>query len=166
MTRDRRLDAVLVAASLVALVVVAVDVEGPVRAVVGLGFVLLVPGFALARAMGPMSPAARALVTVAAGLAVATMVAVLLVAAGVWSPVLAVALLAGVVVAATWLGAADRPVADRPPTTRRTAPLLPTHGAHPDPPRRPAAPDPARLPATPDPPPTLPTDDPYSPRSA
>lgn len=118
MSRARWVGVALLVLSVVALVLVVLDVRGPIRGGAAVLLVLIAPGLALSLSMGPLSPELRLLVAIAASVALATVISVLLVATGVWSNSLATALLAGATVLA--VGAVRTPPASGSPRTAPT----------------------------------------------
>lgn len=104
MTVDRRVSLAAAAFAAVTLVLVVADVGGPVRAAATAVFVLVVPGLLVSSVMGPMSGAARALVSVVGSVSIATLLSLLLLAAGLWSGALAQTVLSIAVIAAVVSG--------------------------------------------------------------
>jgi len=95
---DRRVAGGLLALTFATLLSAVSGVDGPVAGAVSLVFVLVAPGLALSLPMGPMSVEARLLVSVAGSAALATVTALLLLAAGRWSGGLGLAVLATIVI--------------------------------------------------------------------
>ena len=89
----------VIVAALGAVFAVAVGLDGPVRAVLTIPFLLLGPGLAVSLSMGPMTAPSRLLVAVTGSVAATTLVSLLLLFTGVWSAGLGVALLAAVAIA-------------------------------------------------------------------
>lgn len=80
--------------------VFAADLQGPVRTVVALGFLLFVPGLALAELLPVRGPAQRLAIATGASLGLETVIAVTLIYAGVYSTGLALAIVVGVTLTA------------------------------------------------------------------
>ncbi len=96
-TVDRRIAVGLIALTIATALLVVLDVGGPARVAVTLGFTLVAPGLALSLLMGPMSIEARLLVALAGSAALATVVSVALAAAGGLSGGLGLTALAAIV---------------------------------------------------------------------
>ena len=97
MRNDRVLAIGLIVTALVSLVAVALDIGGPVRALVAIPFVLAGPGLAMSLLMGTMSNEARILVAIAGSVATTTLVSLLLLLVGLWSGGLGIAVLTTIV---------------------------------------------------------------------
>lgn len=97
MTNDRRIAAGLLMLAAATVLLVVGGVDGPVRSVLSLVFMLVAPGLALCLLMGPMSIEARLLVSFAGSAASVTTVSVALVATDVWSAGLGLVVLAAFV---------------------------------------------------------------------
>lgn len=78
----------------------AADVQGPVRTVVALGFLLFVPGLALAELLPVQGLAQRLAIATGASLALETLIAVTLIYAGAYTTGLTLAIVAAITLAA------------------------------------------------------------------
>lgn len=84
----------IVAITVATLVLVVLDVGGPVRAVASAVVLLVLPGLAASLLMGPMSVEFRLLASVAASAALLTLVATSMVLLDLWSPTVGFVLIA------------------------------------------------------------------------
>ncbi len=82
-----------------AVLFVAVDLGGPVRAFVTLVALLVAPGLAATRAMGPMEPETRALITVVTSAALTATIATVMSVIGRWSPGVGLAVVTAITLA-------------------------------------------------------------------
>lgn len=78
----------------------ATDLDGPFRTAAALGFLLFIPGLALAELLPVRGAAQRLAIATGASLGLETLIAVTLIYAGVYSAGLALAIVVGVTVAA------------------------------------------------------------------
>lgn len=103
----------LLLATAACLAAFATDAQGPLRTVVALGFLLFVPGLALAELLPVRGLAQRLAIATGASLAIETLIAVALVYAGAYTSGLALSIVAGVTLA-TLVAALGRAVRERP----------------------------------------------------
>lgn len=115
---DRRLVEATSLVATISVVAAGLDMRDAPVGIVVLVFLLLGPGFALTLLMGPMHAEARLLASVAGSVALGTLTSLALLAAGMWSGLLGVAILAAftqvcVVVALRRRRTADAPTPHR-----------------------------------------------------
>lgn len=121
--RDRdalRLAAITVGA-IVAFFVIAIDWDSPVRTVLALGFMLFVPGLALAELLEISDPVQRVAFAIGASLAVETLVCLVLLYAGAFSATAAAAVVFGLTAIALFAVVARRDRRGREPRRGRPA---------------------------------------------
>jgi len=99
--RDAAVPAALVLLACASLVLVVAGTEGLARALVVGVFVAVAPGWAILEALGLARGWAGVAIAIALSLSLATIIPGALLYAGAWSPVAALAILAGLTVAAS-----------------------------------------------------------------
>ncbi|CAA9570966.1 MAG: hypothetical protein AVDCRST_MAG49-3609 [uncultured Thermomicrobiales bacterium] len=88
--------AVIIGSSIVVGILTFADVESPVRSAVSLWFLIACPGMAVVRLIGVGETAVELTLAVALSLALDTLVAMVMLYAGMWSPEGSLAVLIGV----------------------------------------------------------------------
>ena len=99
MTARARVPLAITAACAVVAALVYADVDSPVRSLIVLAFLLVVPGLALVRPLGLREPVAELSLAVALSIAISVLVPTALLYGSAWSPGGALAIVLGLTVA-------------------------------------------------------------------